>query len=867
MSEITPKDAPKLPLKVLRWFCDPALLEDVEGDLMELYHSRKKPDSLRSKIRFTIDVFLLFRPGMIRRFQISNQLNSVAMVKNYIITAFRFALRYKSYTVINLLGLVVGLASTILILLWINDEINIDKFHTKADRIYRAYRNMHQSSGEVMTTPAIPQPLELVLENEYPEIDEVTLVGWEVESAFRFGDDVSYEMGRYTSPEFFSIFSFPFLAGDPETAMNDVSSVVITERLARKFFGDKWKEDQLALGNTFNIDNRKSFTITGVVKDPGPKSSIQFDWIIPADEYIQRNNWVESWYNGGFRMLFTLHEGADIAVVRERVEQEVNEHTNYEADERIYLQPFRDSYLNSNFENGVPSGGRIQYVRILLIVAVFILVIACINFMNLATARSNRRSKEIGIRKVMGAHRGGLRQQFFLESFLLTIASVIMAIGVVLITIPFFNGITGKTLHLDLRSIDVWIGVAGVTLVTGLFSGSYPALLLSSFKITNSLRGTIKHSRGGAYFRKGLVIFQFALSILLIIGTVIVYQQMQFVLNKNLGLDRENMVFVEMERDLARQREVYKTELQKIPEIVSVTNTSGNPLSHGRSTGGAEWEGKDPNENVEINVLNVDLDFMRTMRMEILQGRDFSVDFGSDTANYIINEVATDVMGFDDPINKRLKVWGQEGRIIGVVRNFHMDSMFEPIDPLIIRYDPNSTYVAFIKTQGNIVSALDGIEKVTRSLNPDYPFKYKFMDEEYERSYRNEMTLSTLINIFALVSIFISCLGLLGLSSYSTSQRSREIGIRKVHGASIANLVVLLSRDYAILMGLAFVIAAPLAYYVMREWLNDFAFRTELDLFIFAIAGIGVFVGGALTVGFKSYQAAMINPVNTLKDE
>ena len=405
-----------------------------------------------------------------------------------------------------------------LILLWINDEIKVDKFHTNADKIYRLWRNMYQSSGEINTTSAIPQPLELVLENEYPEIDKVTLLGWETESAFRYEDIVSYEKGRYASPELFSVFSFPFLVGDPNSALDDLSSIVISDRLAKKFFGENWKEKNAALGNTFRIDQRRSFTISGVFQDPGPGSSIDFDWIIPAEEYIQRNTWVESWYNGGFSMFFSIRDGADIDAVRERVVQEINEHTNYDADERIYIQPFVETYLHSNFENGVPAGGRIEYVRILFVVAIFILVIACINFMNMATARSGKRAREIGIRKVMGAQKSWLRQQFFLESYLLTIASILIALIVVVLTLPYFNDITGKSLVLDLSTFDVWLGIGIVLIVTGFISGGYPALLLSSFKITHSLKGIVTHSRSGAFLRKGLVIFQFTLSILLIIG-------------------------------------------------------------------------------------------------------------------------------------------------------------------------------------------------------------------------------------------------------------------------------------------------------------------------------------------------------------
>ena len=865
-SHISP---PRIPLRFLRLFCDPRLLEDVEGDLTELYEARTKNHPTKAKWLFIWDVLLLFRPGIIRNFTTDNHLNNYTMLRNHLKTALRHASKYKGYTTINLLGLVVGIASSILILLWIKDEVSMDQFHAKSDRIYQVWRNIYQASGEIVTVNWIPQPLEEVLENEYPEVDQVTLLSWEAELLFRNEDKAFYETGRYASPEFFSIFSFPFLAGDPNTALDDLHAVVISESLANKYFGEDGKSK--ALGQTFTIDEQDEFMVTGVFKDPGPNSSIDFDWILPAQEYIQRNTWVEGWYSGGFRIYFSLRENADIETVRQRVLHEINENTDYAADERIYLQKFSENYLHSTFENGIPVGGRIQYVRIMGVIAIFILVIACINFMNLATARSSRRAKEIGLRKVLGAQKGSLRQQFFTESFLLSVVSVLVALLIVFLAIPYFNNITGKSLALDMGDPQLWLGLAVITVITGLLSGSYPALLLPSFKTVHSLKGVFKHSKSDTFFRNGLVVFQFALSILLIIGTLVVSQQMKYILNKNLGLDKENLVFVNMQGDLFRRHDVYKAELLKIPEVKNVTFTSGNPISYGRSTGSANWEGKNPDDVVEINVLHVDTDFFETMGMEIIAGRGFSKELATDSSNYVINEVTADIMGFEDPVEQKLSVWGIEGRVIGVVRNFHMDNMYKPIAPLIIRYDPNSTLtvlsVAFIRVQHNIQNALQGIEQVTNALNPAYPFRYEFLDKEYEQSYRSEATISTLVNIFALVSVFISCLGLLGLSSFSADQRAKEIGIRKVHGASVLNLVMMLSGDYARLMVWAFILAAPVAYYYTQQWLNNFAFHIDLNFTIFIVSGVLAFIIGALTVSFKSYQAAIVNPVKTLKDE
>ena len=790
------------------------------------------------------------------------------MIRNYIKTAFRNFLRYKGYTFISISGLSVGLACCLLILLWVRDETGIDKFHEKGDRIYQIWRNMYQASGQINTTPGIPQPLELVLENDYPEVDQVTLIGWEVDNLFQNGDKIFRETGRYASPEFFQMFSFPFLAGDQKTVLEDIHSVVISENLAIKYFGNNWSDEGVALGKTLRIDNREDFTVTGIFKDTGPNSSLRFDWVLPAQDYINRNSWVESWYNGGFRMFLSLKEGTNLQEFSAKIEQEINEHTNYEANEPIFLQKFTDTYLHSQIENGVPAGGRIDYVRILFIVAIFILIIACINFMNLATARSLRRAREIGLRKTMGARRGALGLQFLTESMLISLVSVILSTLSVYILLPFFNNLTGKTMVLDFSDPQLLLLLVSITIISGFLSGSYPALLLPSFKITNSLKGTIRHSGGANLFRKGLVIFQFATSILLIIGTFVVYRQMEYILGKNLGLDKENLVTIEMESKIARNFESYKTELLRIPEVRYVTSISGNPLSYGSSTGGASWEGKSPDDVVEINVMNVSTDFIKTMGMELIRGRDFSEENRMDTAKFLINEVAADIMGYENPIGRDLSAWGTNGQIIGLVKNFHMDSMYEPIAPLIVKFDPpQSNFMSFIRIQGDTQDALLAIEKVTKSMDPKSPFNYGFMDEQYEQSYRNEITLSTLTNIFAVIALFISCLGLFGLSSYSAEQRSREIGIRKVHGANVMQLVLMLSRDYTKLIVFAFILAAPLAYYYMQNWLDRFEFRTNIGVGIFVISGVSALMIAALTISFKSFQAASANPVDTLSED
>lgn len=852
-------------LSFLRWFCDPRLIEDVEGDLSELYYMRAEKNLPQAKWLFILDVLLLLRPGIIRNFSFRFHPNNFAMFRNHFKTAVRHSFRYKGYTFINLTGLIIGMTASFLILLWVRDEVSMDKFHKNSDRLYEAWRNMYQADGSVITTPYNPEPLEAVLKDAYSEIDQVSLLGWQLEKLISNNDRAYYEKGCYASPEFFKIFSFSLLAGNPATALDNTSSIVISQSLAVKLFGEQWQET--VLGHIIKIDNAGNYEITGVFNDPGRHSSLQFDWIMPARRYIKDNQWTESWYNGSFRIFFTLKDPADLDRVQDRVAGEIRHHTNNQSHEKVYLQKFTDTYLYSSFENGRPVKGRIIYVRIMLGIAIFLLVIACVNFMNLATARSVRRMKEIGIRKVLGAEKGILRRQFLMESFLQTIVAVMSALLLVILLIPSFNMLTGKTLSPDLADPTLWTGVILIILITGFLSGSYPALLLPSFKVTNSLKGKLKQRSSDKFLRNSLVVFQFALSILLIIGTLVVSSQVKYILNKELGLDKENLLYINLTGDLQKKAGVYKTELLKIPEVKDVTLTSGNPIEYERSTGGATWPGKDPDALIEVNILITDHDFFRTMGMNIIKGRNFDRDMVTDTSNFMVNETMARVMGFQNPVGKELSFWGMKGNIIGMVKDFNISDLYESYQPVIIMCDPGSTSEAFIRTQNNVADAIRGIEKVSRTMNPAFPFRYTFLDQEYAETYRSEKMLATLVNLFAAVSIFISCLGLLGLSSLSVEQRTKEIGVRRVHGARTFQLVVILSRHYALLMFTAFILAVPAAWYYTGQWLDNFAFRIHPGYWIYLIAGLIAFLTGILTVGLKSYKAAMANPVRTLKEE
>lgn len=858
---------PKVPLRILKWFCSPDLVEDVEGDLGELFRTRYADNKLRAQALFYLDVLFLFRPGIIRNIKFKQGLNQSIMLKNYFKIALRNALRYKGYTALNLIGLMVGIASSMLVLLWVQDERNMNGFHENGDKIYQVFRNMKQSNGVVSTSTSVPKPLADLVNDGYSEVDAIASFSWLMEMKITYEDQSTVEEGHFASPEFLNMFSFPLLVGDKDKALDELNSVVISRAVAEKYFGENWQTE--ALGKIFKLQ-ATNLSVSGVFENTGPNSTLQFDWLRPAQVYYNANRWVNNWGNGSFGLYLSISDEEKADRVAERILMEIMDHTvdnDAAGDEEVIMQKFTDTYLYSNFDNGVISGGRIDYVRIMTVVAIFILIVACINFMNLTTARSSRRSKEIGLRKVMGARKKSIGTQFFFEAFFLTTIAVALSTLVVVLLLPYFNGLVDKSLSLDFTELSTWYFLGGLILVVGGLSGSYPALLLPTFSILQSMKGGVKQSFFAELFRKGLVVFQFAISTLLIIGTAVVYKQIDYVLNKDLGLVKENLISIPLQPGVAQKLETYKTELLRLPEVSAVTASTGNPLSYGRSTSSASWEGKDPSAGYEVNVIITDEDFIRTTGMEILQGRDFSEQM-QDSTNFIINEVAAQLMGFDDPLGKDLSFWGINGKISGVVKNFHMSNMYEPIAPLIITcIDPSRSAVMLVRVENNAGPVLKSIEQITAELAPGSDFSYEFVDQVYAEGYRSEQTVGTLANIFAFISILISSLGLLGLTSYSAEQRSMEIGVRKVHGASVLQILMLLSKDYSRLILLSFVLAIPAGYYVMQDWLNNFEFRTNLNILVFLIATAIIFLIGVLTVGAKSYQAATSNPVKSLRQE
>jgi putative ABC transport system permease protein len=783
------------------------------------------------------------------------------MLRNYLNIAIRNVFRQKSFAVINIAGLSIGLVCSFFILVWISDEISYNRFHNDGHRIYQVWRHMI-TDGQINTFTSHGQPVAEAIKAEFPEVETITWSMLSEEFVVTNGGNSFRQNGGYASPDFFKVFSFPFLKGDPAKALQDVNSVVITDRLASTLFGQDWESRDDVIGRSITIDHRKDFTVTGVLRDIPENSSLQFELLLPTKDFTDPRGIADEWYYMVFDIYAKLHEGSSLGQFNAKVEDLFIRHDEGDGT-KLFLQPFEDVYLHSTYKDGQLVGGRIDYVRIFSVVAGFILLLACINFMNLATARASRRAREIGVRKVVGAPRRSLIMQFIAESLGMTLVSFLLALGAFFLLLPAFNTLTGK--HLTLSDVNLW-GMLAISGVVGILSGSYPALYLSSFNPIVALRASFKHRAGNVNFRKGLVVFQFAISVTMIVGTIGVFLQLKHIRTVNIGLNREGLVIVPREGALVDRLDVVTNELLSRPGIAGITVSGQDPLNVGPNTTSVGWQGKQRDSNLIFLIVNVGYDYIATMGMQLSDGRDFSRAH-NDTNNYLVNEEAAELMG-GDVVGKMIEVYGDEGQIVGVVKNFRMNSLYSPVVPTVIRFDPKRGNRLCVRTKaGEIAEALANLKSVCEQFNPGYPFEYEFLDQMFEHTYRSEVIMGKLANIFAGVSIAISCLGLLGLAAFTVEQRTKEVGIRKALGASVTGIATLLSQDFIKLVLIGIIIALPLAGYVMRQWLQDFASRIDMPWWLFAIAGVSALLLAIFTISFQSIRAALANPVDTLRRE
>lgn len=782
------------------------------------------------------------------------------MFNNYVKVMLRTIIKYKGYSLINIFGLTLGMACTIFILLWVQHELSYDKFHKNSDRLYRVIDYEKYSSGEEVTFSMNPPALAPLLKNEYPEIVEAVRLRSVKKAVVKYNEKrFNEEHIILADPAFFSIFSFPFISGNKENALSDPSSIVITKAMAHKYFGE-----QNPVGETVRIDNKIDFQITGVIQDIPSNSHLQFEFVIPFNNADKFNFPIEGWNSYAHTIYIQLSEQANAEIISQKI-SEIIQKQNKGAIVTLSLQSIKDIHLYSKNIWGIGGNGDIRYVYIFSIIAAFILIIACINFINLSTARSANRAKEVGLRKVVGAKRYELISQFLGESIFFSFISMIFSIIIVIQFMPIFNSITAKNLTINfLEGNTILSMIVIITLITGIAAGSYPAIFLSSFQPTRVLKGTLKTGAKNSSFRKILVSIQFILTIFLIIGTLVVNRQLNFIQNEKLGFEAEHVCSINLPGNLREKTDLLKTELLKNTNVTHISAVSHVPTEIKWSTILEEWEGRNPNDNFLIYLLSADYDLTNTLDVEMKQGRYFSREFISDTSNYIVNETAAKMMGMDSPIGKKVL----DAQIIGVIKDFHFQSLHTKIAPLLIFYAPDEIQNLLVRVKSkNMIHTIKSLENIWQKTAPEFPFEYSFLNEQIDKMYRTEYRIQTIMNLFTIITLLIACLGLFGLTSFTVQQRTKEVGIRKIIGASIPGIILLLSKDLTKSVLFANVLAWPIAYLALTKWLENYAYRISLSWWMFAISGVIALFIALLTVGWQAIRSAITNPVESLRYE
>ncbi len=868
---------------ILKLFCSPDFIEEVIGDLHERYQLRiQRSGKVQANFIYFRDIFSYLRFPFLQR-KVSFKPTVTNMITRHFTTSMRNILRGRTFSLINIGGLALGITCFLSIFLWIDAERSVDDFHQNGDQLYVVYYSEF-ATGNTFGGYKIPQQFTdpnfdgtHILANElkeaFPEVKYATTYAtsyelpWGHACTFRIGDKQQKFEGSTAGPDFFNMFSFPLLFGEPETALATRSGIVISRRMAESFFESPAK----AMGQTIRYENFRDFVITAVFEDINGPSTLTFDYLVNWDLTHDDGILVSG---GSWSTFIQLEANANAHLLDDKIKDFLQARIGdqHENTVELGLQPFRDQYLVSNFVEGKPTDGRIEYVQIFTWVALFVLLVACINFMNLATARSVKRAKEVGIRKVIGSSRSTLILQFLMESILMSFMAVALALVLIIAGLPILNELTGKSLELPLQAWLFWMELLFLGLNIGLVSGSYPALFLSALKPGSVLKGHTRFKGKAAWLQKGLVVFQFSLSILILISTVVVSRQTNFIQHKHLGYDRENLISVRIEGALNQEQKylLLKSKLEQMPGIALVDRSSEAPHNMGFEMASPfQWQGKVAGEGVSFLPTSVGYDFIELMNLKIKEGRNFDRNIASDTAAFMINETALKQMGISNPIGKWISAWAKRGHIIAVLEDYHTHSLHDPIKPLIVDVKEFLNFgLILIKTKpGQTQEALASMEKSFREVNPNYPLNYKIVDDEYTALYHSELVISRLSNAFAALAIVISCLGLLGLAMFAAEQRMKEVGIRKVLGASITSILNLFSKSFLQLIGIAFLLATPISWYLMNSWLKGFAYRVDLAWWIFLGTGIITGLVALLTISIQAIKTAISNPVNALRSE
>ena len=799
------------------------------------------------------------------------------MFKNYLKIAWRNLLKNKGYSAINIGGLALGMAVTLIIGLWINDELTYNNYFKNKDKIAQIYQSQ-TFNGNTGTGPAIPLPLEPALRENYGDnFTHITMCSWTQYHYISYGENNISRSGNYMQPSGPELFGIEVVKGAKE-GLNDINSIMISESLAEAFFGI---EDPI--GKVLKISNQHDLMVTSVYKDiPFNNSFNDTDFIVPWDFYVANNEWIrnslDNWQNNSFQMFVQIADNTSfdavtstIIDIKKKSDEEVVQY-----NPRIFLHPMDDWHLRGNFEEGVQSGGRIRYVWLFGIIGAFVLILACINFMNLSTARSEKRAKEVGIRKSIGSQKGQLIYQFLSESFLVVLFAYIMAIGIVLLSLNGFNDLARKEISFPWGNGPFWLISFAFILFTSLLAGSYPALYLSSFRPVDVLKGTFKSGRYAGLPRKILVVLQFTVSVAFIIGTFIVMQQINHAKNRPVGYDKEGLIQVPtFAQDFEGKTELMRDEFIKSGAVVQMATSSSPTTRIWSNRSGFTWEGKPDGFQEDLAWTEVSVDYAKTLNLRILEGRDFSRDFASDSLGVLINATAKKYLGMENPVGKFLRDTDEEDpsppmKIIGVVEDMIAQSPYEPVKQGVYvydRYNNFSYYNLRLNPRQSASQNIAVVERVFKEHFPDIPFEYQFVDEEYGQKFAAEERVGSLSGIFTALAILISCLGLFGLTSFVAEQRTKEIGVRKVLGATVFNVWNMLSKDFLKLVIISCFIAVPIAYYVMNGWLQEYPYRVILKWWIFALAMVGAMGITVLTVSFQAIRAAKQNPVKSLRTE
>lgn len=790
------------------------------------------------------------------------------MLLNYFKTGFRNLWKNKRFSAINLLGLSIGMASAILILLWIQHELSFDRFHQDQDRIYKAM-NKGEFDGKVQVWGATPKILGTTLKAEYPDFQYVARTNGIDGCILKVGDTKISSDGLFTDPDFLKIFSFPLLKGNIDKALTETHSIVITESLSKRLFG---KEDPI--GKTISLRPVAAaavdFTVSGLLKDLPNNTQFKFDYLLPW-MYFKSLGWDdEYWGNNSVATFAKLQPNITEAAINKKIETVTITHSKNVEETRVFLFPVSRNRLYTQFENGVSVGGRISLVRLFFIIAVLILLIACINFMNISTARSEKRAREVGIRKVVGAQRVSLIGQFLGESILLTMLSGIIALMIVQLSLPSFNLLTEKLLSVPYSSGMFWLIAIGFMLFTGLLAGSYPAFYLSSFRPIRVLKGTFHKVQALVTPRKVLVITQFTVAIILIAATIIIRQQIRYAQERDAGYNKKNLGYIFISKDVVKNYDVISQELYNSGAVVSLSKTSSPLTESWSNTWDIQWKGKNPDKKIVIDRYCTDGNLVTTAGFTLSKGRDINLrEFPGDSLSALINESAVKVMGFTNPLGQTFEDNDKRWTIVGVVKDIILESPYETMKPMVLE-GPAGWFNALHMRLNPANSTADNLRKteaVFKKYNPDFPFKFSFIDEQYERKFNDEQRIATLASLFAGLTIFISCLGLFALATYMAENRVKEIGVRKVLGASVLDITSLLSRDFLALVAVSILLATPIAWWAMHKWLQEFDYRITIQWWVFALAGIVSILIALATVSYNSIRAAMANPTKSLRNE